>query len=224
MNKSWVILFCCVLSTFRSSNAAVKFTFGQWKGVELQGSALESHSQLPTKSCRISLETLMTWHRFSPMFWIKMLQWERRVLVKNRRKQIQPCQRWRFIFHNCISFLNVYPGNPVEEWLWFKHCRRKGIHYRPPERSRSSLYRRVRVLNLMNELVILIFNLSLLVTHISIKFAHNRPVISELVLLWWCFVLMRMIAWKSVACQCAMMISSVQELLLSAFNFPLKQE
>lgn len=31
------------------------------------------------------------------------------------------------------SATSVYPGNPKEEWLWYKHCRRKGRLFSLPE-------------------------------------------------------------------------------------------
>lgn len=167
----FLILLCSFNLSFVLCGCQVHF--GQWKGVELHGLVIESQLWVPSD---LFIQNTMAWLRFSPMYWVKMFQWERRVLVKNRRKQIQPCQRWRFIFQNCVNLLNVYPGNPVEEWLWFKHCRRKGIRYRAPGPTKISLYRWVSdsFANMFNQLIAvdLIFVLcswTSLATHKSIK-------------------------------------------------------
>ena len=43
-------------------------------------------------------------------------------------------------------FKYVLPGNPAEEWLWFKHCRRKGIQLCVPETTKCVILREVPII------------------------------------------------------------------------------
>lgn len=68
-----------------------------------------------------------------------------KMRLKTKRWPMLPCHRLRidvFIYRRCVV-RTVFPGNPREEWLWFKYCLRKGIflYIRP---SRVTLFRQVR--------------------------------------------------------------------------------
>lgn len=133
---------------FSLYNTAVKINTVKWLGIELPVKKTSWISKLQLwLHHELGIKTIRVWGEIGrqtlrdTMFWLKMLHWERGDR-RNRRKQIQPCQRWRFIFETCFTFMNIYPGNPVEEWLWFKHCRRKGISY-SVQPSKYCLYREV---------------------------------------------------------------------------------
>ena len=72
-----------------------------------------------------------------------------------------PCHRRRVEFVVCKRYIvrTVFPGNPREEWLWFKYCRRKGIFLfiRP---SGAILFRQVTLW------VVLIVNISLIAKYL----------------------------------------------------------
>lgn len=68
-----------------------------------------------------------------------------KMRLKTKRWPVSPCHRLRinvFAYRRCVV-RTVFPGNPREEWLWFKYCLRKGIflYIRP---SRVILFRQVQ--------------------------------------------------------------------------------
>ena len=87
----------------------------------------------------------LTWGQTSVAGQISLLLRARRKFY-GRRSCAYSTVELENLFRTVFKY--VLPGNPAEEWLWFKHCRRKGIPFRIPAKSRRIILREVRHINL----------------------------------------------------------------------------